>query len=397
MKYRILLLDRDIDYGMAMEGYFRKQKEGGEYSGWEFEYIKNSEDELPEREDDPQTFVLIGEGFSERDILLKVQSKGQLINETNETAGFYGFGILTEQAERPFYRYGGVSRILNDIESKVLQKGISGKEISLNRTMVVAGAGLIGGVGNTTTLLEINESLKARGFKTAYIDLNYWGNASEYRLEEKITELSYLRFLFHRDVGDFERSFRELLKESSLDGSILIGAISEVDCWMEDFKIETREMVKELSEFGCFDFVLLDGNKHLLADGQLSGFGISGLLLMDSEKRSIGEASLINRVISHYKKTTEIDIVKIIGKAANEGVEKEADALPIDAFDESGPVFKILNWEETNRIEAKGFSEGILWGKGGRKGDLKKSERKETTGGGLIADYLIRRWMTTAK
>lgn len=389
MKCRILLLEEDLEYGTAMEAYFEKRKKEGELVDWEFNYIRSEEDEISIFEDGQAAFILIGTGYSEKDILLKLKNSGSADKEDQSR---YDFDYLTEQEDCRFYRYGGVECLMKDIEFKRLHKNRSELEVK-NETMVISGVGLAGGVGNTTILLELNETLKARGFKTAYIDLNYWGNTNQYVRGEKMIELSYLRFVFNRDPAEFERNFTEILRETGKENAVLISGIAEIDCSMETQKQDVEEIVKRMTKQNNFDFILLDGNKHMLANGELNEFGVDELLVTDIEKEDFGGEDLINRISSYFTATIGFDIVKIMNKIDIDALEKWKEHTQSSSF----PVFSFPKKDSAEKEGSKNISEGLRWVKGGKKAESKKAGIREGIEGGALADYMIRRWMETEK
>ena len=379
MNCRLVLLDSDSDYGSSMSDYFRKKKIAGGFKNWELEYIESPElygkltngvlscEKLAENVD-YRDFFLLGEGFSEKDLLVNNFNHGGI-------GAALGIGYLSKKPEEPFYRYGGPEKIIKEIKQRIEIKGIPGVVME-NGTLVVAGVGISGGVGNTTVLILINEELRARGFRTAYIDLNYWGNLSKYEYQDNSVELSYLRFIYSREPTEFEKAFSVLLEDKGTGGSLVIESINEMDCSSEKSKLEVAKVVREIVGGHYFDFVLLDGNKHLLADGYFSDFVINELLITEnSSSDNSGENTIfLDRLCSYYKSTTGIDVVKVInGWAKNESAARE---------DQS--------------IRAK----GLLWGKKGKLAEKEKRKLEyaaESFDAAATTDYLVGRWLKSDK
>ena len=375
MNCRLVLLDSDSDYGSSMIEYFRKKKMAGGFKNWELEYIESPElyGTLPCETHSHGTFTenkgfndffLLGEGFSEKDLLVN--------NFIVEGVGaFMGIGYLSKNSVEPFYRYGGPEKIMKEIEQRIENK-VTPSTVMENGTLVAAGVGISGGVGNTTILISINEELRARGFRTAYIDLNYWGNLSKYEYQDNSVELSYLRFIYSREPTEFGKAFSAVLEEKGTGGSLVIGSINEMDCSSEKSKLEVVEVVGEIVGGHYFDFVLLDGNKHLLADGYFSDFAINELLITENDG---GENTVfLDMLCGYYKSTTGIDIVKVIN-----GRNKSESAAT-----------------EGRSIRAK----GIPWGKKGKIAEKEKM-KLEYAGGSFDAaamtDYLVGRWLKSDK
>ena len=365
MNYRLLLLDSDSDYGSSMTEYFRKKKMAGGFKNWELEYIESPElhGTLTEN-NEYRDFFLLGEGFSEKDLLVN--------NFINEGVGAaIGIGYLSKNPAEPFYRYGGPEKIIKEIEQRIRNKGTP-VGVMENGTLVAAGVGISGGVGNTTILILINEELRARGFRTAFIDLNYWGNLSKYEYQDNSVELSYLRFIYSREPTEFDKVFSAVLEEKGTGGSLVIGSINEMDCSSEKTKLEVVEVVGEIVGGHYFDFVLLDGNKHLLADGYFSDFAINELLI--TENGSGENTVFLDRLCSYYKSSTGIDVVKVIN-----GWNKN----------ESGVV-------EGRLIRSK----GLPWGKKGKISEKEKMKLEyagESFDAAATTDYLVGRWLKSDK
>lgn len=357
MNCRLVLLDSDSDYGRSMAEYFRKKKMAGGFKNWEFEYIERPElyGTLTENKE-YKDFFLLGEGFSEKDLLVNnfiVEGVGAAL----------GIGYLSDNSAEPFYRYGGPEKIIKEIEQRIGNKGTP-SGVTENGTLVAAGVGISGGVGNTTILISINEELKARGFRTAFIDLNYWGNLSKYEYQDNSVELSYLRFIYSREPKEFGKAFSAVLEEKGTGGSLVIGSINEMDCSSEKSKLEVIEVVGEIVGGHYFDFVLLDGNKHLLADGYFSDFAINELLITENSSEN---TMFLDRICSYYNSTTGIDVVKVI-----------------NGRDQSKPA------------KAK----GIPWGKKGKTSEKEKGKLEfagESFDAVATTDYLVGRWLKSDK
>ena len=391
MNYRLVLLDSDSDYGCSMSDYFRKKKITGGFKNWELEYIESPEfygmlsrgtlssGELAENKD-YRDFFLLGEGFSEKDLLVN--------NFMDEGIGAaLGVGYLSKNPNEPFYRYGGPEKIIKEIERRIENKE-SPSLLKKNETLVVAGVGISGGVGNTTVLISINEELKARGFRTAYMDLNYWGNLSKYEDQGNSIELSFLRFIYSREPKEFGKAFPALLEEKGTCGSLVIGSINEMDCSSEKAKIEVVEVVGEIVGGHYFDFVLLDGNKHLLADGYFSDFAINELLITENSR---GEnAIFLDRLCSYYKSTTGIDVVKVInGRDHSEIALMEGRSIRRKSLASSGGKGLLSN-------KAK----GLPWGKKEKITDKEKEKLEyavERFDAAATTDYLVGRWLKSDK
>ena len=391
MNYRLVLLDSDSDYGYSMSDYFRKKKIAGGFKNWEMEYIESPElygtlscgtlstGKLAENKD-YRVFFLLGEGFSEKDLLVN--------NLKDDGIGAaLGVGYLSKNPNEPFYRYGGPEKITKEIERRIENKE-SPSLLKKNETLVVAGVGISGGVGNTTVLISINEELKARGFRTAYMDLNYWGNLSKYEDQGNFIELSFLRFIYSREPREFGKAFPALLEEKSTCGSLVIGSINEMDCSSEKAKIEVVKVVGEIVGGHYFDFVLLDGNKHLLADGYFSDFAINELLITENSRDE--NTIFLDRLCSYYKSTTGIDVVKVInGRDANEFTSGDARSIRGKSLLPSGGKGLLSN-------KAK----GITWGKKGKITDKENGKHEYSTqsfDAAATADYLVGRWLKSDK
>lgn len=372
MNCRIVLLDKNTEYGNSMEEYFRKKNGLGELKRWELVHIKTIEGyELPKKDENWVDFFLVGGDFSEKDLIVEI-TKREGVSRENIRMGF-----LSDRKGEPFYRYGGPEKIIIEIDREISGRR-STEEKNGKKTMSVLGIGLAGGVGNTTILLAVNDLLRARGFKTIFIDMNYWGNLKRHSKSEKIIDLSYLRFIYKREPLDFEKALLDVIVESGEAGSLVVGPIFEMDSTSESVRNEIQKIIEQVLMGGLFDFAILDGNKHMLAGGYFNDFALDQIVVADSfQEESDG---FLDRLCSYYRYTMNTDVIQIINRS------------PLSGNNERTDVFNIV---ESTQPEARGLkvgSKNMIWAKkakGNLRGEIMDTE--------LIADYLIGRWLKTEK
>lgn len=297
---KIILLDNDYEYGKAISEFFlscfrNKEKISFEYFST-LELLGESLKFEPEfynlEARKPDMVILYEQAFSEREIRLILDdflfsSNSVLLAEMGRSIG------------DKMYKYGRPSDLLRDvielIDEKFSKPECVNEALSENivssRQLIYAGVGFSGGIGTSTFLIRLYNSLTMKGFKVLYCDLSFWSKSPPVNDVDQYPDLSFFSLMKEKSDCGLRAVMENVLSKSPDGESVIIKASTEPDSLTEVSGNNIKELIKELIELEMFDFVLLDMSRVHLVDMISRNFNVNGMFFVRGEFEEVEDSN----------------------------------------------------------------------------------------------------------
>lgn len=279
------MIHKDEDYGGALDVFYQKRIEEKRLRNHYFRYFDSIEKYFRYPERTEEHFLILGEGFTERDILVWGREAGE------EPPNCIGVESL-RTGVGTFAAFGPPMDLIRDVERELVSRGtipdaITGGSLtnahsSPGPATTVFGLGVRGGIGSSTYLDELGNRLGEKGFRTVYANLNPYDLRGLNPSRTDAVEISILNVLLETGDQGIIEGFTNLFQNVGGGRYLAFTAAADLLHLTQVRKSGWLYCLEKIKESGGIDFIILDGHPHLIENEWFEEHGPGCLLILDA-------------------------------------------------------------------------------------------------------------------